>query len=100
MFNSTSGLVVLLFGRNPSGICNSECIRAQIIVLNLEQFAVHLACGWGWQEAQPLVKRGGLQLGSCRSLAKSDSIVRCSSLQSKMRSLGDMQGKPSACALD
>lgn len=39
------------------------------------------------QEAQPLMYEPGLRLGSALSLAKSDSIMRCASLESKMRTL-------------
>ncbi|KAK9800344.1 hypothetical protein WJX73_006522 [Symbiochloris irregularis] len=48
-------------------------------------------------ESQPLFseRTSGLQSGSCRNLAKSDSILRCSSFQSKMRSLSEFDGKGS-----
>ena len=45
------------------------------------------------QEAQPLMSaEPSLRMGSCLSLAKSDSIVRCASLESKMRSLNPQGG--------
>ena len=47
-----------------------------------------------WQESQPLVAaEPQLRMASCLSLAKSDSIVRCASLESKLRSL-QISGPP------